>query len=219
MPIAKQKLKELAQSLPNGVLSNGLTDSAANELNRLVDKIHSAFFPKGSSVELASVQRRVQSALQKLQDAGMQINAELCVLPNNIPLGTIKKMVREHAGDVKVPDDTLMELCGVLVALLKVVMENAAREITNGVAVLDGKHVKASLMVGHGNHALAALLVGAKSKRRSSSKKKSSKRRSSSKKRRSSSKKRCGRGKSAVKSFVRDGQRIKSYCRKKSPSR
>jgi hypothetical protein len=133
-----------------------------------------------------------------------------CDAPYAIPLITIKKMVREQAGDVKVPDDTLLFLCGLIQSLVKEVMSQAAREL-QGVAILDGKDVKKSMK--NGNRDVAALLVGVRARKSSSPKRKSSKRKSS---KRKSSSKRCGRGKSLIKGFVRDGKRVKSYCRKSS---
>ena len=206
MPISKQKLKELAQSLQGGVLSNGLTESADKSINRIVEKLHAKLFPKGSSVEAREVESRLESIL------GVR-GIDRCGAPYAIPLSTIKVMVRKYAGDVKVPDDTLALLCGALQVLIKTVMLEAAREIKDSVAVLDAKHIKASMEGRGGNAQLASVIAGARAKRSSSKK-----RRSSSKKRRSS-KKKCGRGKSPVKAFSRDGKRVKSYCRKKSTSR
>jgi hypothetical protein len=115
-------------------------------------------------------------------------------------------MVREHAGDVKVPDVTLLFLCGMIQSLVKEVMTQAVREL-QGVAILDGKDVKKSMK--NGNRDLAALLSGVRGRKSSSSKK-------NSRSKRKSSSKRCGRGKSLVKGFARDGKRVKGYCRKSS---
>jgi hypothetical protein len=214
MPISKQKLKELAQSVDGGVLSNGLTDSAASMINKIVEKVHAKLFPKNSSVELPQVQARIRELFGNNQ-------IPPCAAPYAIPLITIKKMVREYAGDVKVPDNTLTYLCGFLQGLLVNFMSKAAGEIKDGLAILDAKHIKSSMEQGHDNAGVKAIVAGASKKRRSSSKKRrssSKKRRSSSKKRRSS-KKKCSRGKSPVSGFSRMGVKVKTYCRKKSSSR
>ena len=211
MPISKQKLKELAQSLHGGVLSNGLTDDAAVLINSFVEKLHAKLFPKGASVELREVEARVLALNARLRP-------QPCQAPYAIPLVTIKKIVRVYAGDVKVPDETLIYLCGLIQDVVKGVMLNASHEIQDGVAILNAKHLKASLL--NGNRDIAGLLAGVRAKRSSSKKRRSSskKKRSASKKKRSSSKK-CASGKSAVKGFSRGGQRVKAYCRKKSSSR
>jgi hypothetical protein len=128
-----------------------------------------------------------------------------CVGAEAIPLVTIKKMIRAHAGDVKVEDEVLRALCPILTVVVRNIMRAAAEQIKDGVAILDGKHVKAALS--SNLRELSLLLAGVKAKDKSlSGKKRSSKKRSS---------KRCGRGKSLVKGFKRDdGVRVKAHCRK-----
>ena len=232
MPISKQKLKEIAMNLPRGVLSNGVSDSAAELLNKLIDKALAAVFPKGASAELASVAQRLSAIPSNRENPlNQSAAADPCVGPiHAIPLRTIKTMIRAQAGDIKIPDETLAKVCGMAKELGAIIMMNAAAEIKDSVALLEAKHIKASMINrANPNSLLSDSLSKVRARRSSSSRKKrrssSKKRRSSSKKRRSSSKKRsaskkkCGRSKSPVKGFKRDGRSVKAYCRKKSSSR
>jgi histone H3/H4 len=228
MPISKTKLNELAKSVEEGALSNGVSDSAVNELNRIVNKALAMIFPKGSSVELSSVKNRLSNLPIKSDGdlRAMISRATKCLGPTRtIPSATIKRMIRDQAGPFKVPDDTTNEVCGVLYELLVFIMSNSVRAIKDSVARLDAKHIKSSMSDrSNPNSELASVLMNVRARRLSSSKSRSSRsrsvsRRSRSGKKRSSSRKPCGRGKSPVRSFKRDGMTVKAYCRKSSPRR
>jgi len=236
MPISKQKLKEIAISLPGGVLSNGVSDSAAELLNKIVSRVLGLVFPKGSSAEAGIVGQRL-AMMQDSQNPIVQSarRSQPCVGVPSIPSRTIKSLIRAQAGDIKVPDNTISIVCGMVHELLSIIMLNAAAEIKDGVAMLEAKHIKASMQNGmNPNHLVANSISNVRARRSSSSRKRrsgkksrSGKKRSGKKsrsgKRRSSSKrrsnKRCGGGKSPVHSFKRSGRMIKSYCRKSSSRR
>jgi hypothetical protein len=214
MPISKQTLKQIAQRVPDGKLSNGVSPAAEEMINKIVDKLHALLFKKGTSAELSQVEDRLRGAaaqsrlIERLARRGL-VEA---VAPYPIPLITIKKMIREHAGDIKVPENTLRVMSSLLDALLLEVLDNASAKVSGGVAILEAKDLKASLAdPSNDNYDLAQLVAKARGLRKVSSPKK----RRSSKKRRST--KKCSSRKSAVRSFKRsDGKRVKAHCRRKS---
>jgi hypothetical protein len=227
MPISKQTLKQIAQQVPGGKLSNGLSPAAEEMINKIVDKLHALLFKKGTSAELSQVEARLAEAARQSSfiDSLARRGLREAIAPYPVPLITIKKMIREHAGDIKVPDNTLRVMSNLLHDLLLEVLDNASRKMSSGVAVLEAKDLKASLAdPSNGNYALAQLVAKARGLRKLSSKKKSAskKRRSASKKRRSASKKKrsskkCVSGKSPVRGHKRsDGKRVKAHCRKSS---
>lgn len=227
MPISKQKLKEIAISLPGGILSNGVSDAAAELLNKVVSRVVGVVFPKGSSADTGVVGQRL-AMMQDSQNPIVQSirSSRPCSGVPSIPSRTIKSLIRAQAGDIKVPDSTIALVCGMVHELLSIIMMNAAAEIKDGVAMLEAKHLKASMQNGmNPNSRVASSISNVRARRSSSSRKRrssgkksrSGKKRSSSKKRRSN--KRCGGGKSPVHSFKRAGRMVKAYCRKSTSRR
>ncbi len=209
----------------------GISDDAAKLINALLDRILEVVYPLNSS----TVPIQVMSRINKLfpgSNAGWVTGALEIDLSENIslPIETVKKMVKAVAGDVLFTRDGekyATILVEVFISSLMGAIADALM-ITSPV-IVEGKHIVDYLYTHKGlediefhQKPLGPLnkvsvksstkrRSGKKSARRSSSKRSSSKRSSSKRK----SSRRCSPGKIRVKSFIRDGQRIKSYCRKK----
>ena len=206
MPIPRQVIVGL---LHNQFPEASVTQEAVDLLNAIVDRIMEVLFPKNSSVVLESVKARLR-AMDNNFAADILEHMSNMEDDHVISLETVKKMIRMHAGDVSVPMDTLKHIEWAL----HVELESTVSNLINFELTEDKNKVQAKDIINYfynnedgRRSGLNASPFGPLEK--------AVKRGKKSKSKKSKSKRRCSVGNLAVKSFVRDGKRIKSYCRKK----
>jgi hypothetical protein len=194
-----------------------MDQDAADLVNAILDKIIEKLFPKGSSAVLEQVKNRV-TKLAKMRGSIFEEISESLEddRTTGIPLSSINRAIRSHAGNISVPLETQSYVDNLLDSVLSSFLLHVLEEegvIPLPSAKLEGKHIlkylfetEEGLRSALHNPPIGPLGKDGKSKK--------SKRKSKSKK--SGSRKRCPPRQISVRGFVRDGKRIKSYCRKKS---
>lgn len=224
----KQNLiNSIGKSLPEGNII-AVDQEAVDLINAILDKVIKELFPKGSSTVLVQLQRRL-SDLGTVNDSIFEgtvnsINDDAdegkMQSSTGIPLASINRAIRSHVGKISVPLDTQQYVDYILDKVLLQFLIEAVEEVPLSETKLEGKHIIKFLFETESgrNNPLHRSPIGpldksgkkAASKKKTVSKKKMAK--SSSKK----SGKRCSPKQISVRGFVRDGKKIKSYCRKKS---
>jgi histone H3/H4 len=203
MPISKQTIREIASKAPGGI--SRVSQESVDLLNGIVDRVLSAVFPKDSSVVLRNLVERLTLLSDQnrlLSDIVNQTMARVSQDTFPVPHDTVRRMIREHAGDVKVPEDTIRVISHMIEALLGMIIYTTAMQIIPAGAdrKLEGKHI-VEFIAGNLDINLPPFGPLDKPSRKSKSRK---------------SKKRCSKGKRSVRGFKRSsGKKVKAYCRKK----
>lgn len=193
MPVSKQTIREIAAR--SGI--SRVSQESADLLNGIVDRVLSLSFPKDASVVLQNVLERVNALAEQnnnlirlVLDKTIQ-TASKEIFP--VPHDTARRLIRVHAGDVKVPEDTIRTISHMIGHLLERLIVAANKLIPAGLdRKLEGKHI-VELIAREDSLSLPPIgpldKVDRKSKKSKSRKSKKSKSRKSKSKRSKKSKK------------------------------
>jgi hypothetical protein len=220
MSVSKQAILSIIKNREIPIKS--VSSDAVEFINGIMDRYLAALFPADSSLVLENVIKRDNVVFN---DSGF--SKELQDIPEDpgvfeVPLETVKKMIRSHAGNYTVPTDTLKLISSCISEytsqiITDVIQSNELQTKYNLRTPID---LTGELLVDFfmnteegKQSSLHKPPIGPLTKKMKSKAKKSRSRKSRSRK--SRSKKRCASGKKAVIGFVRkDGVRVKAYCRK-----
>jgi len=141
MPVSKQTIREIAA---RGGISR-VSQESADLLNGIADRVLSLTFPKDASVVLQNVLARVtvlaeqNELISRVLDQTVR-SASQEIFP--VPHDTARRLIRVHAGDVKVPENTIRTISHMIGHLLERLILLANRLIPAGLdRKLEGKHI------------------------------------------------------------------------------
>lgn len=224
MPITKKSILSILSD--RDVINIDVSADAVDLLNGILEKVLSPLLPKDGGVLVQQIGDRLGAlgALEKRNNFYYDFRESVKEVMNkaNPPISkeTVKRIVRMHAGDVKVPEESLLYvgnvISNIIFKIVQGILENNELQQSLKPNAISGKDIINHIFNTEDGRksGLNDEPIGPLTKSRSG-RSRSKKRRSRSKKRRSSSKKRCSSKKVAVRGFLREGKRIKSYCRKK----
>ena len=141
MPVSKQTIREIAA---RGGISR-VSQESVDLLNGIADRVLSLTFPKDASVVLQNVLARVtvlaeqNELISSVLDQTVR-SASQEIFP--VPHDTARRLIRVHAGDVKVPENTIRTISHMIGHLLEQLILPANRLIPAGLdRKLEGKHI------------------------------------------------------------------------------
>jgi hypothetical protein len=141
MPVSKQTIREIAAR--SGI--SRVSQESADLLNGIVDRVLSISFPKDASVVLRNVLDRVSDIAGQNGLINVVLNKTVQSVSQEsfpVPHDTVRRLIRVHAGDVKVPEITILTISHMIGHLLEELIVAANKLIPAGLdRKLEGKHI------------------------------------------------------------------------------